>query len=59
MYVPEPPYFNARCVTCQQPILSGDKIADLDGKPFQAYYHNHPSCLPKGVPIHAHTPIAT
>ena len=47
--VTEPPYFFARCVTCQQPIVGGDKIADLDGPAFETYYHDHPSCLPKGV----------
>ena len=36
---PEPPYFHARCVLCQQSILSGHKYADLDGKAFKAYYH--------------------
>ena len=46
--VPEPPYFHARCLTCQQPILNGDKVADLDGKAFEAYYHNQTSCLSKG-----------
>jgi len=52
--VPEPSYFHARCVVCQQPILSGDKVADLDGKAYESYYHNHPRCLPKGAIVDHH-----
>ncbi len=47
--VPEPPGYGfvAVCLGCGQVIPAGTtKIADLDGKPFAAYYHT--TCVPEG-----------
>ena len=43
-HVSEPPHFHAQCLTCEKTIPNGEKYADLDGPPFQAYYHRQ--CLP-------------
>ncbi len=35
--------FHARCMLCQTSVWAGDGadiLADLDGKPFKAYYHS-------------------
>jgi hypothetical protein len=50
--VPEPPGYGfvARCLTCKRWIPAGTtKIADLDGKAYEAYYHT--TCVPEGVAI--------
>ncbi len=42
------PTYTLQCVSCKRPVLFKESIADLEGEPFTAYYHEDGDCLPAG-----------